>query len=157
MAEEKFYAGFWVRFFAGLLDIIFLMPLFVILIYAFGTNQYQTIEINDNLQSYSYFGASTISRFDDFIGYFLSVAYIAYFLSGKKQATLGKRVMGIYVGNRDGSKLSTLKALARAFTSLLTAATLGLGFIIVIFTKEKISLHDFICNTRVFHGKKNGS
>jgi uncharacterized RDD family membrane protein YckC len=47
-----------------------------------------------------------------------------------------------------------MKALARALASLLTAATLGLGFLMVIFTKEKIALHDLICGTRVFHGKK---
>ena len=62
--------------------------------------------------------------------------------------------MGIYVGNRDGSRLSWQKSLMRALASMLTSATLGLGFLLVIFTKEKTALHDIICNTRVFHGKK---
>jgi uncharacterized RDD family membrane protein YckC len=62
--------------------------------------------------------------------------------------------MGIYVGNRDGSKLSAAKAIARALARYLSAATLGIGYLPIIFTTEKTALHDLICNTRVFHGKK---
>lgn len=154
MSEEKFYAGFWVRFFAGLLDIAFLTPLLAILIYTSGINESQMIKIDDTFHTYTYFGSSMQNHFVDLISYGLAIAYAAYFLSGKKQATFGKRIMGIYVGNRDGSKLNIFKALARALASILTTATCGLGFVIVIFTKEKIALHDFICKTRVFHGKK---
>jgi uncharacterized RDD family membrane protein YckC len=151
---EKFYAGFWVRFFAGLLDVAFLIPLFVVLIYFFGVSEYQMIKIDEDFHSYSYLGVATKNRAVDFVSYGISIAYLAYFLATKKQATLGKRLMGIYVGNRDGSKLSPLKSLARALASILTAFTLGLGFLPVIFTKEKTALHDLICNTRVFHGQK---
>jgi uncharacterized RDD family membrane protein YckC len=59
------------------------------------------------------------------------------------------------VGNCDGSKISPIKSFCRAIASVLTSATLGIGFLLVIFTKEKTALHDIICKTRVFHGKKN--
>ncbi len=155
MTEKLDYAGFWVRFFAGLLDIIFLAPVLVILVYTSGINEYQMFKIEDSFHSYSAFGASSKNRFIDFISYGLSIAYLGYFLSSKKQATFGKRLMGIYVGNRDGSRLTPLKSLGRALSSLLTSATLGIGFLPVIFTKEKTALHDLICDTRVFHGKKS--
>jgi uncharacterized RDD family membrane protein YckC len=153
---EKSYAGFWVRFFAGLLDIAFLIPLFLILIYFFGVNEYQLVKVDDQFHTYSYLGASLNNRFVDYISYTICICYLAYFLATKKQATLGKRIMGIYVGNPDGSRLSALKSVVRALASILTVFTFGLGFLLVVFTKEKTALHDIICNTRVFHGKKRG-
>ena len=154
MTKKRYYAGFWVRFFAGILDITLLIPPFVILIYLFGVSEYEMIKVDDDFHSYSYLGVATKNRFIDFICYGISIAYLAYFLTTKKQATLGKRIMGIYVGNRNGSKLSALRSTARALASILTAFTLGLGFLLIIFTKEKTALHDLICNTRVFHGKR---
>ena len=149
------FAGFWVRFFAGLLDTAFLLPLIAALIYFFGTSEYEMIKIDDDFHSYSYLGASSTNRFVDLISYGIGIVYLCYFIASKKQATLGKRLLGIYVANPDGSKLSWQKSLARALSSILTSMTLGLGFILLIFTKEKTALHDIICNTRVFHGKKN--
>jgi len=155
MTEEKFYAGFWVRVFAALLDIAFLTPILAVLLYTFGMQDVETLKINDVLHGYVYTSTEFKTLLNgDLITYGLSIAYLTYFVAKKGQATFGKKLMGIYVGNPDGSKLSTLKSLARALASLLTAVTLGLGFLLVIFTKEKTALHDLICNTRVFHGRK---
>ncbi len=153
MNNEKFYAGFWVRFFAGFLDTIFLLLPIAICSLLLSDSSYETINIGENWYSHTLTTTGDL-RLVDLVGYAISIAYISYFLAGNKQATIGKRMLGIYVGNRDGSKLSKSKAATRAFASMITAATLGLGFIIVIFTKEKIALHDFLCGTRVFFGKK---
>lgn len=155
MSQKKYYAGFWVRFFAGVLDVAFLIPPFVILVWCFGVRDFQSVNIHSNSSSFAYLSASAQGHFFNLLSYILSIAYIGYFLASKKQATIGKRLLGIYVGNPDGSRLSTGKSFSRAVASLLTSATLGLGFLPVIFTKEKTALHDLICNTRVFHGKKN--
>jgi uncharacterized RDD family membrane protein YckC len=148
------YAGFWVRLFAGLLDLIFISPIVFLLIYYFGISEYQSFRISGDLYNYKDLSISTQSKFADYISYVVSIIYLTYFISRKSQATLGKRVMGIYVGNPDGSKLIWQRSLARALASMVTSMTLGLGFLIVAFTKEKTALHDIICNTRVFHGKK---
>ena len=156
MTDDKIYAGFWVRFFAGILDLVFLAPIIILAFFFLSDSSYETVKMGDTFKSY--FIGATASGEDlhviDFITYFVSVIYIVYFLAGEKQATIGKRIMGIYVGTISGSKLSKPRAAMRAFASMITATTLGLGFIIVIFTKEKIALHDFLCNTRVFFGKK---
>lgn len=152
---KREYAGFWVRFFAGFLDLMILAPLIFLLFYFFGIDDYQMVKITNDFGSYSYASGFGDGEYLDLMNYAISIAYIAYFLASKQQATLGKRVMGIYVGNPDGSKLSWQKSLMRAAASMLTAATLGLGFVMLIFTKEKTALHDLICNTRVFHGKKH--
>ena len=149
------FAGFWVRFFAGFLDTLFLIPPLFLLLFLFGIDTYQMFHASDSFSNYNSFTASSSGQRINLISYGLSIAYLAYFLSSKKQATIGKRIMGIYVGNRDGSRISTTKSFCRAIASILTSATLGIGFLLVIFTKEKTALHDIICNTRVFHGKKN--
>jgi len=152
------YAGFWIRLFAGLLDMIFLLLPFVILSFFFGSGDFEFSKISNEGGYYSYFKAYSTSsnNFSDYLGYAISIAYVGYFLSSKRQATIGKSLMGIYVGNPDGSKLSPLKSIGRASAAILTSLTLGIGFLIVVFTKEKTALHDIICKTRVFYGKKNG-
>jgi uncharacterized RDD family membrane protein YckC len=157
MNNKKFYAGFWVRIFAGLLDLVFLAPIFLLLVYFFSDGDYQMLQIGDSFRSYSYSGSTSQVTILDYLTYAISILYLVHFLSSKTQATFGKRIMGIYVGNPDGSRLSSVRALVRAIASMLTATTIGLGFLLVIFTKEKTALHDLICNTRVFHGRKNGS
>lgn len=156
MSQKKNYAGFWVRFFAGFLDCVFLAIPLAILFFATGFDDYQSFDFKNGSFSYSSFQASSSSnsQIANLICYGVNIAYIVYFLTNKHQATIGKRLLGIYVGNLDGSKLSKEKAICRALAAILTAMTAGLGFVVVIFTKEKISLHDFICGTRVFHGKK---
>lgn len=153
MSDEKIYAGFWVRFFAGVLDVVFLLPPVLLIAYLVSDSSYEIIKIGENFQSYSFDAEGNLHTVD-LVMYAVSIIYIAYFLSDKKQATIGKRLLGIYVGNTDGSKLNKSRAIMRAFASMITSATLGIGFLSVIFTKEKIALHDFLCNTRVFHGKK---
>jgi len=152
---QKIYAGFWIRLFANILDLaILIIPIFI-LVYLTGSTQYIFSTFSNEGQNLVGASATTTNYFANFIGYGVSIAYITYFLSSANQATIGKKLMGIYVARSDGSKLTKSRAMARAAASLLTTATLGLGFLIVIFTTEKISLHDFICDTRVLYGQKN--
>lgn len=152
---KKEYAGFWVRSFAGFLDITFLILPFLLVFYFVGDVKISSFENVNNWQSYSSVILETNGDNANLILQLLSVIYITYFLSSKRQATLGKIMLGIYVGRPDGSRLTPLRSVCRGFASLITSATLGLGFLLVIFTKEKTALHDLICDTRVFHGKKS--
>ena len=152
MSEKKIYAGFWIRLLAGFLDILFLAPFLAILFSSLGITEFQNVTLENFIQKYNDSAAETNSS--DLIIYGLSILYATFFIHSSQQATLGKRLVRIYVGNPDGSKLSLAKSIARALMSIVTSATLGLGFLLVIFTKEKTALHDLVCNTRVFHGKK---
>jgi uncharacterized RDD family membrane protein YckC len=156
MSEEKNYAGFWVRFFAGTLDILFLAIPLAILFAIGGFDDAKLFAEYENFSDfYTAFTTAPSNRLLNLITHAVSIAYVGCFLSSKQQATLGKRLLGIYVGNPDGSKLSWQKSVARALGSIVTSMTMGLGFLVVIFSKEKISLHDYLCKTRVFKGKKN--
>lgn len=154
MTTKKHFAGFMPRMFAWILDYIFLLPAVLVSIYLTGNHELATFGLVSNSFTYKYLGMATYNSFANYISYAVTALYVFYFLSSKKQATPGQRIMGIYVGNPDGSRLSPAKAMARAAAAILTTATMGFGFLLVLFNKEKRALHDFLCNTRVFFGKK---
>lgn len=154
MSKNQDYAGFWIRLIAALIDIIITLPFFAAIIYLFGTSDYTTIKIDEDFYSYSAKGiTSTSNHMVDLVSWIIAICYSVFFVTSKKQATIGKRVCNIYVATADGHKLSKLRALARFFTSMISLLLFGLGFLMVAFTKEKTALHDLICGTRVFLGK----
>lgn len=144
MSGNKKYAGFFIRLLAGILDLIVLLPPLLLAMYlCLDLDFNNTAKLLNDIQIYE----------DEIniISIIISIPYITYFLSSNSQATIGKKILKIYVGNLDGSKLSKKQSLARSLMSIVTSMTLGIGFLSVLFTKEKISLHDFICKTRVFY------
>ena len=74
--------------------------------------------------------------------------YFAIQESSKQQATLGKRLIGIYVTGKDGSRLSFAQATIRYFSKYLSSIFF-IGFIMAAFTKNKQGLHDMIADTLV--------
>jgi uncharacterized RDD family membrane protein YckC len=81
----------------------------------------------------------------------LGVLYHVYFWS-VKGATPGKELLDLRVATEDGrSPIPLASALRRALGYLLSAASLGLGFLMVIFGGR--GLHDRIASTRVVKGR----
>jgi len=74
--------------------------------------------------------------------------YFALQESGEAQATVGKRVMSIYVTSKAGNRLSFAQATIRYFSKYLSSI-LMIGFIMAAFTKNKQGLHDLIADTLV--------
>jgi uncharacterized RDD family membrane protein YckC len=84
------------------------------------------------------------------IQFCLSLAYEVYFLT-TKGATPGKMALGLKVTRADGGPISVGLAVGRYFAKILSVCTLWIGFIIAGFDREKRSLHDHICGTRVVY------
>jgi uncharacterized RDD family membrane protein YckC len=80
----------------------------------------------------------------------ISLAYEAYFLT-TKGATPGKMALGLKVTRADGGPISVGLAVGRYFARILSWLTFCIGFIIAGFDREKRSLHDHICGTRVVY------
>ena len=76
--------------------------------------------------------------------------YFAFMESSSRQATLGKQILGLYVGDSNGDRISFGLATGRYFSKFLSFFTLYIGFIMVAFTKRKQGLHDLICDTLVY-------
>ena len=65
--QEKIYAGFWVRLFAGILDCIFLSPLVFMLIYVSGNTQTESFHFESALQTYEFIGATAHNSFANLV------------------------------------------------------------------------------------------
>ncbi|PCJ60545.1 MAG: hypothetical protein COA79_08205 [Planctomycetota bacterium] len=90
-----------------------------------------------------------------FLAIITPIIYCTYFV-GKYQATPGKMVCGIKIVNADGSRLSYLKSFGRYFAEAISGFTFGVGYLLaVIDKKERKSLHDIICSTRVIKKENN--
>ena len=75
--------------------------------------------------------------------------YTAFMLSSSKQATLGMKAMGLLVTDQYAERLRFGGATAWHFATLLSYVTLGLGFLIQIWTRRHQALHDLIGKTAI--------
>ncbi|SHG19349.1 RDD family protein [Ornithinibacillus halophilus] len=147
MEEEthhaRIYAGFWMRFWAYIIDWIVVFSVSGILLVPFKfLNDGMAIEV----------GLWTLQ------GILATIIFYLYFLLMTKflGQTLGKMILGIRVVREDEQPLSWMDLLFREvvgrflhrvfwFTSLL--------YITVAFTGEKQGVHDIVANTRVVYDK----
>ncbi|MEF3280758.1 MAG: RDD family protein [Elusimicrobiota bacterium] len=136
--EEKVYeiAGFNERFIAYLIDVfLFIFPAYYTLTYAIKYNYVinsHSVEIK-----WKIFWTA------------LFIIYEIIFTSGGR-VTLGKKIMGIRVINKNGENLSFFKAFIRVLGYFIGSyLTLNLGYIIAAFNKNKRALHDIMASTIV--------
>jgi uncharacterized RDD family membrane protein YckC len=78
-----------------------------------------------------------------------SWVYFAAMESSAWQATLGKRALGIVVTDLRGARMSFECASIRFASSLVSAAILGLGFLVMLVNARCQCLHDVIAGTAV--------
>jgi len=148
--------GFWIRLGAYLIDAILLNVVTsivtAILFFAvFGS------QINwwDWMYSYDFQMASeNLVRFFQFYGLTALVTFIitaGYYTAaiGKWGKTIGKMATGLKVVRADGSRVSYWRAFARYWGYQLNWLTLGIGFLVIAFNKDKRGLHDLVCDTMV--------
>jgi uncharacterized RDD family membrane protein YckC len=69
--------------------------------------------------------------------------------SSTSQATFGKMACGLAVTDTYGNRISFGRATGRYFAKILSALTLGIGFAMVGWTRQKRGLHDFVAGTLV--------
>jgi uncharacterized RDD family membrane protein YckC len=79
--------------------------------------------------------------------------YFALCESSVWQATLGKLALGIRVTDMHGARISLPRALGRYPAKYLSAIFLGVGFLMVAWTRRKQGLHDLLAGTAVEHGR----
>lgn len=164
--EPLVYATFWKRFNAYGWDSLCIlgMTLLVQITPAFGADdtaqQIQTLvdagllpqgTNEGNLLSHAFSGS--LSFRDVLMPMVLAAVYNIAFVGGEWQATPGKRFSGIKVIMADGSPLNYWQAAWRHLASGVSTTMLYLGFLPILWTKERTALHDMMCGTRVIIGK----
>lgn len=132
------YAGFWMRFWAYLMDLIvvgsidriIINPLFRFLdISLYEFNMFAPISIATAITFYLYFVLMT-----KFFG-----------------QTLGKMTFGLRVVNLSGERLSWGTVLFREWIGRFISSAVVVGYIIVAFLPKKQGLHDIFVDTSVIH------
>ncbi len=73
----------------------------------------------------------------------------------ERQATFGKRAMGLRVTNLQGGRISFLRACERSLAKIASYLTLMIGFLMANFTAKHQALHDMIAGTLVISDAKS--
>lgn len=79
----------------------------------------------------------------------LPIAYFALLESSRWQATIGKRICGLRVTRLDGRRISLPRAVGRYLGKFVSALILGIGFLMIAWTRRKQALHDLMADTLV--------
>jgi uncharacterized RDD family membrane protein YckC len=132
------FAGFWMRFWAYLLDLIVIGSIERLII----NPLFRIFEIP--LMEFNMFAPISIASAIIFYLYF--VLMTKYF-----HQTLGKMVFGLRVVDLKSEKLSWGTILFREWIGRFISATIVVGYIVVAFLPKKQGLHDLFTDTSVIH------
>lgn len=132
------YAGFWMRFWAYLLDLIVIGSIERIIINPLFRG-FDISLVDSNL-----FAPISISS---------AVVFYLYFVLMTKffRQTLGKMVFGLKVVELDKENLSWGTVLLREWIGRFISTTIFIGYAIVAFLPKKQGLHDLFVDTSVVH------
>ena len=132
------FAGFWMRFWAYLLDLIVIGSIERLII----NPLFRILEIP--LVEFNMFAPISIASAIIFYLYF--VLMTKYF-----HQTLGKMVFGLRVVDLKSEKLSWRTILFREWIGRFISATIIVGYIVVAFLPKKQGIHDLFTDTSVIH------
>ncbi len=149
---ETKYAGFWWRVLAALVDglviiavtfvfYIIVIAVFMVIHKTAGTDDQVTSPVQDFIHTYQplFFVINIVFNW----------LYYAFQESSNGRATLGKKACGLVVTEMEGRRISFLRATGRFFAKYVSALPLGVGYMMVGWTKRKQGLHDMIASTLV--------
>lgn len=132
------FAGFWTRLAAYLLDSAIAFG--ILIGAAFGGGMLGVP--GGNVDSFVLWGFAA--------GSVVVLFYNTLLESGPRQATLGKRAVGVLVTNREGHRISFERALGRAFAKgLFNYVTFCLSSLLAAVVPRKRALHDILAGTLV--------
>lgn len=135
---EYRYAGFWMRFWAYLLDLLVIASLNGILVYPI----FRALDIK--ISDPSIFAPVSILTAVIFYGYF--VLMTKFF-----RQTLGKMVFGLKVISLDDKKLSWSTIMFREWIGRFISGSILILYIVVAFLPKRQGIHDLFADTTVVH------
>lgn len=141
ISEHK-YAGFWMRFWAYLLDLIVIASIVRILVNP--VFRYFDISLSSSSSTIKLFAPITIASAIIFYGYF--VLMTLYF-----KQTIGKMVFGLKVISINDEKLTWGTVLFREWIGRFISVTTWIGYAICAFLPKKQGIHDLFSDTTVVH------
>jgi len=79
----------------------------------------------------------------------INIVYFALFEGSRRQATPGKMLMGIFVTDLNGRRISWLRAFGRSLARILSLIICFMGYLVALFTARSQALHDIMAGTLV--------
>ena len=163
------YAGFWWRVLALLIDLMILKAVQYAFGLASGMRQpglsvdddqavrqvsdiaYTTAGITSNQSWTTSFPGSWHMHggLMWLLGLILTIGYFVLMESSHWQATIGKRVCRMRVTDLAGRRISIPRALGRYLGKFVSSFVLGIGFLMIGWTRRKQGLHDLMADTLV--------
>lgn len=146
MSEQVEYAGFWLRVWAGAIDLCLecIGALLLTVGLDFALTRFGRLVGFSPFDSKVAVGMSFIVILA--IGSWL---YCAFAESSSWQATVGKRLLGLKVVTSDGDRTSFGVATVRHMMKFLSLFILMIGFMMSAWTKRRQALHDMPCDCLV--------
>jgi uncharacterized RDD family membrane protein YckC len=145
-AVRPFYAGFWKRFAAYFIDEIILSFVGIMIMLVVAGIVGVPVGLSGLDED---FIVPLVIIYLGIIDLLLNWLYHTVLESSGRQATLGKRAMGIVVTDMDGKRISFGRANARFWSKIISGLFFSIGYIIAGFTERKQALHDLIAATLV--------
>ncbi len=147
------YGGFIKRIVATSLDLVIFSVIFGIinLVYLYFTVPNYYSDLFNFLVDFAHIDIAVILK-NYFIFILFPIFYFFYCVfrqSSKKMGTIGERLLGLEVVDENDSPISFSKAFGRNLARILNILTLGIGFLIIIFTPKKQALSDIVSHTYV--------
>lgn len=150
-----YYAGFWLRFVAYLIDSVILTVgcgfLVVILIFATGLAAVLR-NLAENPSPGDVFTGALVLGIVFFVLGIMAITwvYYAWMESSSSQGTVGKMALGLIVTDMQCRRVSFARASGRFFAKIITGLIpLAIGYIMAGFTAKKQALHDMIASCLV--------
>lgn len=143
---QVIYGGFWIRYLALTLDSFIIsftvaLPIgIIVILIGMALGVYEKTSIGFSIFA---IGMNLIG------GIILPYIYFIVF-TNRRQATIGKRLLGLRVVSVDGSRLSLGKIILReTLGKIISVLILGIGYLMVAFTSKKQGLHDKLAGSVV--------
>lgn len=138
-------AGFFIRAFARLIDTMILALVLGAVFFLRGQSILEGLKTMNPL----HFMLLYLFTFP-----LIRLVYFTLFECSKLQATPGKLAVDLKVVTDEGYKLTFFKALGRNLTKIFSFITIYIGFLMLLWNKEKQTLHDSISGTWVVNNSK---
>jgi uncharacterized RDD family membrane protein YckC len=134
------YAGFWLRLIAAFADVLAMFCPFCIVAFIV------TVIVKLVSAAKGYEPSVLILTVMPPVVIVATWLYFAVMESSSWQATLGKKLLGLYVTDIQGKRLSLGRATGRTFAKYISSITAGIGYLMCGFTEKKQALHDIVAN-----------
>jgi uncharacterized RDD family membrane protein YckC len=143
------YAGFWLRFVAFLLDCLILWGLIAAGAFLIGTVFAVGVVASGPARGPVGPAVLILPLLADLAMCVAGFLYFTLLESGSRQATWGKRAVGLIVTNEQGGRITYGQAVGRFFGKWVSGMIMYIGFMMAGWTVRKQALHDIMAGTLV--------